>query len=150
MRHEKDNRLQMSETTYKFEWLEPETLEKLVKGAATLAGLVEKLAKLKQAFSKGRSPKRDLKKLGNEIDELRKDFETLIDLLTKSYSKHIEFTEAVAVGFAVLEKAGAAFGIANLPKITKIVISHDARLKTLEASIGARKSKAGRKGKRNS
>ena len=145
-----DNRLQMSGTTNKFEWLEPETLEKLVKGAASLAGLIEKLAKIKQAFSKGRSTKRDLKKLGNEIDELRKDFETVVVLLTKYFSTHPEFVKAVAAGFAALIKGGAALGIANLPKITKIVISHDARLKTLEASVGAGKSKSGRKRKRNS
>src|SRR5205809_504164 len=144
----------MSETTYKFEWLEPETLEKFVKGAASLAGLVEKLAKLKQSLSKSRSPKRDLKKLGNEIDELRKDFETLLGVLTKSHLKQVEFVEAVArfvtmLGDGRLTKL-LATGQANVNKLVKIVISHDARLKTLEASIGAARPRADAKGKRNS
>ena len=152
-----DNRLQMSETTSKFEWLEPETLEKLVKGAASLVGLVAKLAKLKQAFSKGRSPKRDLQKLGNEIDELRKDLETVLGVLSSTISSHKKTVNALGQLVTVLGEGRLAkglgvltTGLANISKLAQIVISHDARLETLEASVGAGKSKGGRKGKRNS
>jgi hypothetical protein len=148
------NRLQMSETPYKFEWLEPEKWENLLKGAASVASLVEKLAKLKQAFSKGRSPKRDLKKLGNEIDELRKDLETVLGVLTKSISSNAKSVNALGQLVTVLGDGRLATalstGLANVKKLVVIVISHDDRLKTLEASVGAGKSKSGRKGKRNS
>jgi hypothetical protein len=123
----------MQTTTYKNEWLQPEPWEKLLPGVAAV-GLA--LAKLKEQFSKrGKPSKRNLKKLGTEIDALQKDLEQLVELLTKYFSTHEKFVNAFVGLLATLDKAGLAQTLGNSAKIAKIVIAYDKRLSALEATI---------------
>ena len=64
--------------TYRNEWLEPEKLGQLLKGVAAVAA---GLATLKEKFSKRGGSKRDLKKLGDEIDDLRDSLSKLLEIV---------------------------------------------------------------------
>jgi hypothetical protein len=148
----KDNHLQIGEITNQIEWLEPKMVGEYLKDAAAAATLIEKLTNLKKTFFKGRRPKRDLKKLGDELDELRKALETVCVLMTKSTASHTKFVEAFARLVRVLGNrqlsAALSAGLANVNKLVTIVLSHENRLNTLEAPIVPSESKKGRKGKR--
>src|SRR5207249_2505244 len=80
----------MSTTTKtNMEWL-PENVEKLLGDLAKLATIGGGLARLKQSLSKRGKKKRDLEQLAQELDELRKDFEKLVEVLTPYFKKHRE------------------------------------------------------------
>src|SRR5207244_3719956 len=74
------------------DWLQPETLEKL---ARVVPSVLSSISKLKQSLSKGGGPKRDLKKICGEIDDLRKDLGTVCDLMTKHCSSNTKLAEAI-------------------------------------------------------
>jgi len=138
------------------EWLEPETFEKLVRlGPSILASI----SKLKTMLSKGGGPKRDLRKLGNEIDELRDNLSTVCEIIKTSNESHQKLVEAL-VGSAsktggaiagLVSKGGALprlvpiifTSAGNLNKVIKIVLAHETRLKALEATIAAGKNNRG-------
>ena len=127
------------------EWLDPETFEKMVRLGPSL---VSSFSKLKTMLSKGGGSKRDLKKLGAEIDDLRKDLETVCGLISKSIKSHQKFVEAVAglvaTGGGLVKFISFAKAVAeNTTKITTIVLAHEARLKALEASVAEAKNKRG-------
>jgi hypothetical protein len=127
------------------EWLQPETFEKMVRlGPAFLASL----SKLKTMLSKGGGSKRDLKKLGTEIDELRDNSWTVCELISKANESHRKLVEALvglaSKGGTLTKLVPIIFGsVGNLNKVIKIVLAHETRLKALEASIVARKNKRG-------
>ena len=125
------------------EWLEPETFEKIVRcGPSVLASL----SKLKTMLSKSGGRKRDLKKLGTEIDELRKDLEKVCVVMTQAVSSHTRLVEAASglVGGPLTKLVPIVIGaVGNLNKVVPIVLAHEDRLKALEASIAKGKSKKG-------
>lgn len=124
------------------EWQQPDTWAKFMVAAAALAA---GLAKLKPARSKRGSPKRDLKKLGDEIDDLRKDFERLIDAIQTHLSLFQQLTNLtqthVSANIKLVETVTAKFvpGLVYVNKLGTIVIAHDNRLKALELSPAAGK-----------
>jgi hypothetical protein len=130
----------MGETTYKSEWLEPETWQKLLPGLALVAA---GLAKLKQQLPKRGSSKRDLKKLSGDLDQLRENFERLLGLFSEHLSNNKKFLESFSGLLVTLDKAGLAQTLGNAAKVAKIALYHEERLKALES--GAGKSKQGHK-----
>ena len=116
--------------TYKSEWLEPEKLGSLLSGLAAAAAAI---AKLKQKFPNRRGSKRDLKQLGDDIDDLRERFLTLTELLGKHVSANRQLVESIARLLKTLNRPGwLQQTLGNMPKVTKIVLSHEQRLATLE------------------
>ena len=132
------------------EWVE--AVEKL---AGSAPAILNAISRLRKTFSKRGGPKRDLKKIGDEIDDLKKDFETLCVVMTKHVSSITKFTEAivrlVAVGgdkkTTIFLSALLALPVAlgNLQKVTTLALAHETRLKALEAEIAKGKGKRGRK-----
>jgi hypothetical protein len=127
------------------EWLQPDTFERILRAVPSI---LSSLSKLKTMLPKRGGNKRDLKTLGTEIDELRKDLGTVCNLISTSLKSHTKLVEAAA---GLVSKAGAlprlvhfiSGSVGNLNKVIPIVLGHEARLKTLEASIAVSTGKRG-------
>jgi uncharacterized protein YciW len=141
---------------------DPETWERWEKvfagGAGAFATAVAALHKLKQRISKHRKRRRDLKELGDEIDDVRRDFEQLIDVLAESLPVQRRWFDAQVLFFktvtnAVVALADNQLGIKtqralfksvteNISALTRLTTHYERRLEALEASVG-RKHEAG-------
>ena len=128
------------------EWLEPETLEKLVRlGPSVMATL----SKLKQMFPKGRGTKRDLKKLGEEIDELAKSLEKVCEVIATHMDLNTKLAQASLPFITEVRKRISELGsfsksVADyINRSNPVLIAHETRIKALEASIAKGKSKKG-------
>jgi hypothetical protein len=122
------------------EWLQPETIGRFIKGAPAI---LASLSKLKKAFSKSKTPKRDLKKIGDEIDVLQKDFNTLCVVMKKHVSSHTNFVSAFHTTFEKLIPwlLRLPHHTQRIQEFTTIVLGHEKRLKALETPATALKKK---------
>jgi hypothetical protein len=125
------------------EWLQPDTIEKMLR---TVPSILSSLSKLKTLLPK--RPKRNPRDLAAEIDELTKALAMLIEILKTASESHsklsIRFVETVGglVNGPIMKLVSFIKGQAeNNKKVTTIVLGHEARIKTLEASIAAGKGK---------
>jgi len=125
------------------------------------AVVVSALKKLKQAFSKWSNRKRDAKKLAEDVAELQKEFQTLVDAMFLSASKHKENLTRLHdflqhLHDDLLPKAihrrdrNEALLLAlgeRTNGITTIALGHERRINALESSRAAGKNKKSRKSK---
>src|SRR2546427_548130 len=80
------------------DFLTPETITEITavwKMIKDMPKLLTSLSKFKKVFSKGGDSKRDLKKLGTEIDDLKKAFEILCGAMSKHFASNEQFSEAI-------------------------------------------------------
>jgi len=135
----------MAANINKMDWLDLGTWERILTDLTKLARVTAALAKLK----KSKNPRRDLKKLGDEIDELQNSIEKICEVLIKQAKSHREFVESLKALLTVLnsERLFSLVGtnFSNLNKCVKIIIGHETRLKRLEASMETAKGKRLRK-----
>jgi hypothetical protein len=134
------------------EWLQPDTFEKMLR---TVPSILSSLSKLKSMLPKRGGTKRDPKKLAAEIDELRRDLETVCQTLTTASKSHTQFVQRLGeAAHGLLSEGGPMFKLiafieaqAKLTKglielsnhTTTIALGHERRIKALEASIAAGK-----------
>ena len=127
------------------EWLQPETFEKILR---SVPSVLSSLSKLKTMLPKRAGLKRDPRKLGAEIDELRKDLEKVCHVLTQANLQNTKLAQAVA---DFVSKGGTLHKLVpgiigtgeNVGKLVTMVLAHEERLKALEASIAAGTGKRG-------
>jgi 16S rRNA G1207 methylase RsmC len=109
--------------------------------------------RLRAKFPKRKKPKkRDLQSLGEEVDLLKNNFDRLVDIATKNAVKTSEgfmsvgkLVETIGKLIAVMDERKIFQSVSYTVQVIKIVNSHDARLKVLESSMAAGKSKGRQK-----